>query len=127
MNARAVIVAAALVCAAPGAQADPTQGERVFQRCFACHSVVAGEDKLPGPNLKTVIGRRAGTLAGFEYSPAMIAAGKDDNIVWSRATLDTYLTDPDAMVPGTAMQQPLRLSPAERQDLIDFLESAAKR
>ena len=43
--------------------ADPAQGERVFQRCFSCHSVVAGDDKLPGPNLKTVIGRRAGTLS----------------------------------------------------------------
>ena len=39
-------------------RADPARGARVFQRCIACHSVVAGEDGLPGPNLRTVLGRR---------------------------------------------------------------------
>jgi cytochrome c2 len=109
------------------ARADPAQGERLFQRCFSCHSVVAGEDKLPGPNLKTVIGRRAGTLPGFEYSSAMIAAGTQDKIVWTRETLIKYLADPDDMVPGTAMQQPLQLTAEERRDVVDYLESAAKR
>jgi cytochrome c2 len=108
------------------AHADPAQGERVFQRCYSCHSVVAGDDKLPGPNLKTVIGRRAGTLSGFEYSPSMIAAGTKDNIVWTRETLTKYLTDPDDMVPGTTMQMPLQLTPDERRDVVDYLDSAAK-
>jgi len=120
-----LIVLATALLSAP-AIADPAQGEQVFQRCFSCHSVIAGEDKLRGPNLKTVIGRRAGTLPGFEYSPAMIAAGKNDNVVWTRDTLIKYLADPDDMVPGTAMQQPLQLTPEERRDVVDFLEKAAK-
>lgn len=57
------------------AEGDPARGERVFQRCFAYHSVVAGEDKLPGPTLRGVLDRRAGTQPGFRFSPAMIAAG----------------------------------------------------
>ena len=60
----------------PRVAADPVRGERVFQRCYACHSVVAGEDGLPGPNLRCVLGRRAGTLAGFRFSPAMASAGR---------------------------------------------------
>jgi cytochrome c len=116
----------ALGLVSTAALADPAQGERVFQRCFSCHSVAAGEDKLPGPNLKTVVGRRAGTLPDFEYSPAMIAAGTKDNIVWTRENLVKYLADPDDMVPGTTMQQPLQLTPDERRDVVDYLDSAAK-
>jgi cytochrome c len=56
-------------------RADAERGARAFQRCRACHSVRPGEDKLPGPNLRGVLGRRAGTLAGFRFSPAMIEAG----------------------------------------------------
>jgi len=57
----------------------------------------------------------------------MVAAGAKENIVWTRETLLKYLADPDDMVPGTAMQQPLQLTPDERRDVVDFLESAAKR
>jgi cytochrome c len=116
-----------LGCIASTAAADPMRGERVFQRCYACHSVVTGEDKLPGPNLKTIIGRPAGTVAGFEYSAPMVAAGKAQNVVWTRATLDKFLTDPDDVVPGTMMQLPVPLSPEDRRDVIDYLESAARR
>ena len=59
------------------ASADPVRGERVFQRCYSCHSVVDDDSKLQGPNLKGIVGRRAGTLPGFDYSDAMIAAGKN--------------------------------------------------
>jgi cytochrome c2 len=107
------------------ALADPVQGERVFQRCTACHSLVASGDKLPGPNLKTVVGRRAGTLPDFDYSPAMIAAGAKDNVVWTRDALIKYLADPDDVVPGTAMQLPQPLSADERRDVVDYLEKAA--
>ena len=68
-------MAAAVLAVVLIASADPARGERVFQRCFACHSVVAGEDALPGPNLRGVIGRRAGTRPGFRFSPALIEAG----------------------------------------------------
>jgi cytochrome c len=112
--------AVALGSLAP-AGADPARGERVFQRCFACHSVVAGEDRLPGPNLRTVVGRRAGTLPGYRFSPALIEAGAR-GLVWTRATLDVYLADPDRFIPGTEMGMPGLREADDRRDVIDFLE-----
>jgi cytochrome c len=108
------------------AGADAKRGERVFQRCYACHSVVAGENKLPGPNLRDILGRRAGTLPGFAFSPAMIAAGAS-GLTWTRAALDAYLANPQAVVPGTEMGMPGGLpSPVDRQDVIDYLAEAAR-
>ena len=105
------------------AGADPAQGERVFQRCFACHSVVAGEDKLPGPNLRGVVGRRAGTQPGFRFSPVLIEAGAR-GLVWTRATLDAYLADPERFLPGTEMAMPGLREPVDRRDAIDYLEKS---
>src|SRR5277367_1214038 len=121
------LVLVALSLALPGmapigtAWADAANGERIFQRCAACHSVATADTKLPGPNLRTVIGRRGGTLSGFEYSSAMTDAGTTDGIVWTRATLDKYLADPDDVVPGTAMRLNFQLGAQERQDVIDYL------
>ncbi len=106
----------------PRVAADPVRGERVFQRCYACHSVVAGEDGLPGPNLRCVLGRRAGTLAGFRFSPAMASAGAGSGLVWTRAALDAFLRDPAAFVPETAMSMPGLPGAEDRQDVIDYLE-----
>ena len=78
---RLLLVVALILASVFAARADPVRGERVFLRCYACHSVVAGEAKLPGPNLSCVLGRRAGTLPGFEFSPAMIEAGAARGLV----------------------------------------------
>ncbi len=112
---------AAILAGLSPLRADPVRGERVFQRCFACHSVTAGEDKLPGPNLRGVIGRRAGTLAAFRFSPALVAAGAR-GLVWTRETLDAYLADPERFVPGTEMGLPGLRESDDRRDVIDFLE-----
>lgn len=102
-------------------RADSARGERVFQRCFACHSVEAGEDRLPGPNLRGVIGRRAGTRPGFRFSPALVEAGAR-GLVWTRETLDAYLADPSLFLPGTEMGLPGLREASDRRDVIDFLE-----
>jgi cytochrome c len=117
---------AVVLCAGEAlAEGDPARGARVFQRCFSCHSVDPGEKPLQGPNLAGVVGRRAGTLPQFEYSEAMVAAGRN-GLVWTEDRLDTYVTDPQALVPGTAMG-PVRLStPADRADLIAYLRSAGR-
>jgi len=60
---RVLLVALLLSLPSSGA-ADPVRGERVFQRCYACHSVVAGEEGLSGPSLRCVLGRQAGALPG---------------------------------------------------------------
>lgn len=109
------------------ARADAAHGQQVFQRCAACHSVAANNPAMPGPNLRTVIGRRAGTLPGFQYSSAMVDAGTSDNIVWARDTLEKYLSDPDDVVPGTAMQLNFQLTPDDRRDVIDYLDQVEKQ
>jgi cytochrome c len=124
---RAVAGALAVLGVLPvrlAAAADPARGERVFQRCYACHSVVAGEEDLPGPSLRCVIGRRAGSLAGFEYSPALRAAGGVQGLVWTRGTLEAFLRDPHALVPGTTMTMPALPAADDRRDVIDYLERA---
>jgi cytochrome c len=119
-----LLVVVALVSSASSARADPARGERVFQRCYACHSVVAGEDRLPGPNLRCVLGRRAGTLPGFEFSPALSETGAARGLVWTRATLDRFLADPQGVLPGTTMGMPGLPGGEDRRDVIDYLESA---
>jgi cytochrome c len=89
-------VLAAALWAGPGMAADngdAARGERVFQRCFACHSVDPGETaKLQGPSLYRILGRPAAALGGFEYSPAMRAKAAA-GLVWSEAVLDRYIAD----------------------------------
>lgn len=122
------LLAAGTVTAAwlPRTGADPARGERVFQRCFACHSVVAGEGALPGPNLRGVIGRRAGTLPGFRFSPALIEQGAR-GLVWTRATLDAYLADPAGFLPGTEMAMPGLSVADDRRDVIDYLQRSSQQ
>jgi cytochrome c len=117
----------AMLCPAPAAAqtGDAARGERVFQYCYSCHSVIAGETNLQGPNLRGVIGRQAGTLASFEFSPQMIAAGRA-GLVWSDETLSRYVTDPEKMIPGTLMGAVRVVDKAERDDLIAYLKKAAE-
>lgn len=103
------------------ADGDVVRGERAFQRCYSCHSVDANETaKLQGPSLFRIIGRPAGTMPGFEYSYAMrekAAAG----LTWDAETLDRYIADPEAVVPGTRMSVPPLREEQERADLITYL------
>jgi cytochrome c2 len=61
-------------------------------------------------------------MPGFEFSPAMIAAGATRGLVWTRATLDAFLLDPPGLVPGTTMWIPRLTASEDRQDVIDYLE-----
>lgn len=107
-----VLVLAAL--AASQASAQSLNGERLYQqRCGACHSI---ETNRVGPLHRSLIGRRAGTVDGYRYSPALAQASFN----WTRATLDRWLRNPRAMVPGTRMGFSLA-SAAERQAIIEFL------
>jgi cytochrome c len=124
--ARLRVAVVLILASVSTARADPLRGERVFQRCYACHSVAAGEDKLPGPSLRCVLGRRAGTLPGFDFSPAMIEAGAARGLVWTRATLDAFVADPQRVVPGTVMDTPGLPGAGDRQDVIDYLVEAGR-
>ena len=125
----AAAVAAALVgggtAAALAQEADADLGARVFQQCYACHSVEPGEHGTPGPNLHGVVGRRAGALEGFDYSEAMIEAGRERGLVWTEETLDGFLADPEAYLPGTWMSFVGLADPAERAAVIGYLKGSA--
>ena len=106
----------AAVLAAGSAQAqDVAKGTAVFRQCGICHSIEPGETKL-GPSLHGVVGRKAGTEPGFAYSDAMKAYGK----VWDKDTLDAYLTNPAAAVPGGKMIVGLP-GATQRAELIAYL------
>jgi cytochrome c len=99
------------------AAGDPQAGEAVYARCLACHALAY--DRV-GPRHCGLFGRRAGAVAGFEYSPAM----KRSRLVWSERTLDRFLADPLKTVPGTTMTYAGVPDPKERADLIAYLRSA---
>jgi cytochrome c len=107
---------------AAGPAGDPVKGKTVFARCMACHKIDASNTSGLGPNLNRVVGRRAGTLPAFRYSPAMAGA----NRVWNDATLDAYLTAPARAVPGNRMAFVGLANPADRQNVIAYIKSASK-
>jgi cytochrome c len=99
-------IALSLACAGlaeaqtPAAAPDAVRGETLYkQRCALCHSLVVDTTRRPGPSLKAVIGRKPGTVAGFNYSASMKAL----TAPWSTATLDAYLAAPGKTVPGGFM------------------------
>jgi cytochrome c len=100
---------------------NTVRGERVFQRCYSCHSVDADEKaKLQGPSLFKIIGRPAAAIPGFEYSDAMRRKGAA-GLVWDAATLDRYIADPESVVAGTSMSVPPLRDEQERADLLVYL------
>ena len=94
-----LLLAAILAGTATSAAAAPPSGQKVFeQRCSVCHSVQPAPGKM-GPALAGVVGRKAGTTAGFAYSKPLTAS----NIVWTPETLDGFIKAPGKAVPGTKM------------------------
>jgi len=94
---------------------DPARGKMVFEkRCVGCHAMDANRE---GPQLRGVYGRTAGSLAGFQYSASLKSLG----LTWNPETLDRWLTDPDAMVPGNDMSFATPKA-VDRSDLIAYLQ-----
>ncbi|MES2173167.1 MAG: c-type cytochrome [Pseudomonadota bacterium] len=87
-----------------------------FAICAACHATQPGKSSF-GPNLRSVMGRKAATLPGYAYSDALKASG----VTWNARTLDTWLTGPQAMVKGTRMPFAGLPDPVRRQRLIAYL------
>jgi cytochrome c len=102
-----------------GEAGDPRAGEAIYERCAACHSLA--HDRA-GPRHCGLLGRRAGSVPGFEYSEAM----KRSRIVWNAASLDRFLANPVAVVPGTSMGYAGIPDRKERADLVAYLASAGK-
>jgi cytochrome c len=118
-------LAVAVLAAPVAAGAQTLEGPRLFQRCYACHSLDPAERSLPGPNLRGLFGRRAGTLEGFDYSPALREAGAR-GLVWNQETLDRFLEDPEEYIPGARMGGVRLGEPAGRQALIRWLKEETR-
>jgi cytochrome c len=97
------------------AVAGSDEGQLVFNNtCRTCHALSEGDNRL-GPNLHTIIGRRAGSLPNYGYSSAM----KGADLVWDKATLDRFIANP-----GNNMKPYGGLASAdERAKIIAFLEA----
>jgi len=78
--------------------ADPGHGKQVFEQCAACHGA-QGQGSDAAPSLVGVIGRKAGSLEEFRYSPAMKRSG----ITWDQSTLKAFVMTPQGVVKGTRM------------------------
>ena len=119
---RFAVGASALVMAGVSyAEGDAARGEKRFEECASCHSVEAGQN-LVGPSLHSVFGRKAGTVTDFRYSPAM----RNSGITWTPQTLETFIADPQKLVPANRMPYAGLTDAGERADLIAYLEKATK-
>ena len=105
------------VAAAQAEEPGPKGDVPFKQRCAMCHAIGGKGGKL-GPDLKGVVGRKAGSAA-FSYSPAM----KSSKMVWSPATLEKYLAAPTRIVPGTRMVIAIS-KPEDRRAIIEHLATA---
>ncbi|MGH6893648.1 MAG: c-type cytochrome [Dongiaceae bacterium] len=93
---------------------DALHGEEIYNsRCVACHSPDANR---VGPRHRGVVGRKAGSLPDFKYSKAV--TGSD--VVWDERTLDEWLTNPQAFIPGQRMNFKVA-DPNDRADIIAYL------
>lgn len=94
---------AALVLAAPAFAGDAAKGEKEFNKCKTCHSIIAPDGTeivkgaKTGPNLYGVVGRTAGTYPEFKYKESIVALGAS-GFAWTEEDIATYVKDPGAFL-----------------------------
>ncbi len=116
-----LLLATALLLAPNATYAQVAEGARVFARCATCHALDP-DSRRPGPHLRGIVGRDAGAVDGFRYSPALREAG-EDGLVWDETALDAFLADPDGYLPGTTMRIGVA-NADQRAALLAYLRSA---
>lgn len=116
----ATVALAALTAAAAAADGNAVRGQTLYEeRCSGCHSL---DSHRVGPLHRGVVGRRAGSAPGYEYSPALARA----KIVWDARALDAWLADPEKLFPGQRMGYRVT-DAADRADLIAYLQRESMR
>ena len=98
LSAVALLASAGAACA----EGDPAAGETTFRVCKTCHQIGENARNFVGPELNGLIGRKAGTVPGYNYSDA----NKNSGLTWDEAALTKYLHNPREVVPGTKMAFP---------------------
>ena len=110
--------AAGATLSVAGLTGDAAAGARVFAQCRSCHTLQDGVNRV-GPSLHGVIGRAAGTVPDYTYSPALKSSGT----VWDEASLFAYLENPRGVMPGTKMSFAGVRDPQQRANLIAYLSA----
>ncbi len=120
-----VLLAGFAGATAPG---NPTNGATIFQQCTACHSPQKGVN-LVGPSLYGIVGRPAGSIAGYSYSPAIQEAA-NKGLIWTEENITAYLQNPHKFLddfagdPGARNKMPFSLSDLQqRQDVVAYIKS----
>jgi cytochrome c len=109
-----MLITAASLASADGLSGDAVRGKKLYQACTGCHSL---DDNDLGPRHRGVVGRRAGSVEDYSYSAALKASG----LTWDEITLERWLTNPSALVPGTKMF--FKIDDAQsRADIIAYLK-----
>jgi cytochrome c len=105
----------------PELTAAAESGQVAFNnRCRTCHSVREGDNRL-GPSLHNIFGAKAGSTGFATYSQAL----RDSGVVWNEDTLNKFITNPDALIPGNNMKPyPGITDETERKQIVDYLKSA---
>ena len=115
----AVTFTVALLAVGASARAqDAAAGERVFAQCRACHQVGDTAKNAVGPHLNGLFSRKAGTVEGYNYTPA----NKNSGLTWDEATFRDYIKDPKAKIPGTKMIYAGLKDEKRIEDLIAYLK-----
>ncbi|MET0278986.1 MAG: c-type cytochrome [Pseudorhodoplanes sp.] len=113
---------------------DAAAGEQVFKKCMTCHRIGPGAKNAVGPEQNDLIGRQAGTVPGFAYSPLNKASG-EAGLIWNEDTIFAYLPDPNAflinflkekgkpdLAKGSTKMAFKLTSEQERKDVIAYLK-----
>lgn len=111
------LLVAAFSLSACGGGGDAGASGNPLARCSTCHAVKAGDPKRSGPSLAGIIGKKAGSEAGYPYSAAM----KDSGIMWTTDTLDAFMAAPNKVVPGNRMGFAGEPNAANRKAIIEAL------
>jgi cytochrome c len=118
-NAALAVIAATILATPAFAAGDPVQGKAVFARCAICHNVEKDGGNGVGPNLFGIMGRKAASVDGFNYSGPMKASG----IVWNDDKLSQWVAGPAKMVPGTKMAFAGITSKGQIADVVAYLNT----
>ncbi|WP_342739208.1 c-type cytochrome [Bradyrhizobium sp. B117] len=124
LRAIAYTGALTLLLSVPSSLAQPPASDEAAQQAFnnscrTCHSVKEGDNRL-GPNLNKIVGRKAGALPDYNYSPSM----KDAGFVWDQDKLTRFMVKPDEVVSGNKMQPYGGVSAEEAGKVVAYLQAA---
>lgn len=117
-------MAAGLASPALAAEGDVDAGEKVFNKCRACHQVGADAKNRVGPVLNGVIGRPIASVEDFNYSDAFMEKA-EEGFEWTEETFSEYLSDPKGYIPGNKMSFAGLRKEEEIQNVLAYLESVA--